>query len=427
MRVLLVIDSFDREFLAMRLVAAALQKRGAVTRLCSRPILGMTFNRFKPDVVILPKTHKIIGLESIHRSSVVVLAQAESFVGSEDSFKYLSGNLKKEYVDLVSCWGPFDHDFYVGNGVFPSDRVVVTGHSIIENWYLPHKEGGNSARPVVGITSSLRAFTHKAQGRNSNPIASVMDIEEVGDSGYFIPPYHAEDWIAFEAAWIRVIYQLVKENPDLRFNLRPHPLENSKYYEAFKRFKNLTVQPHGHIAEWLSSIDVLCSSFSGSMLDGYFRRIPVVSIRNLIPARILACIHPSIPAIPHEKHFLAPNSFAGLREALHKPWQSIPELDALGKRVFNFPSVKRPSEQLADLVMEQCPQLSANKPTFSPLPESLVERICGPFSWAPDLRMALLGLRDTVGKTSMTVTAYGRHRLLRNRKYDSLFNTLEGG
>ena len=425
MRVLLVVDSFDREFLAMRLTTAALEKRGVEVRLCSRPILGMTFNRFRPDVVVLPKTHKIVGLDAIHRSSAVVLVQAESFVGSEDSFKYLSAHLRKEYVDLVCCWGPFDHDFYTQNTVFPADRVHVTGHPMIESWYLPTAAQKTSfSSPVVGITSSLRAFTHKAHGSRINPFKSIIGIEEVGDSGYFLPPYHAEDWVAFEASWVRIVYQLIKENPDIRFRLRPHPLENPVHYKEYERFPNLMVDSRGHIAEWLTSLDALCSSFSGSMLDGYFRRIPVVSIRNLIPARILAGIHPSIPDIPHEKHFVAPDTLAGVRNELHKPWHAIPEIDALGKRVFNFPDEKRPSERLADTIVRHAPAICKAKSAFVPLPESRFERLCGPFSWSPDLRLAMLDWRDMVKHTNITATTYGRHRFLQNRKYASLFEQL---
>lgn len=425
MRVLLVVDSFDREFLAMRLTAAALEKLGAEVRLCSRPILGMTYNRFRPEVVVLPKTHKIIGLEEIHRGSAIVLAQAESFVGSEDSFRYLSAHLRKEYVDLVCCWGQFDHDFYTQNDVFPADRVHVTGHPMIESWYLPTAaQKDSNASPVVGITSSLRAFTHKANGSRINPFRSIIGIEEVGGSGYFLPPYHAEDWVAFEASWVRIVYQLIKDNPDIKFSLRPHPLENPLHYKEFERFPNLTVDSHGHIAEWLTSLDVLCSSFSGSMLDGYFRRVPVVSIRNLIPARILACIHPSIPGIPHEKHFIAPGTLAGTRAELYKPWQPIPEMDALGKRVFNFPDSKRPSERLAETIVQHAPAIYKTKRDFTPLPESRFERLCGPFSWSPDLRLAMLHCRDAVKQTNITATAYGRHRFLQNRKYASLFDRL---
>lgn len=425
MRVLLVVDSFDREFLAMRLTAVALEKRGVEVRLCSRPILGMTFNRFRPDVVVLPKTHKIVGLDAIHRSSAVVLAQAESFVGSEDSFKYLSVHLRKEYVDLVCCWGAFDHDFYTQNDVFPADRVHVTGHPMIESWYLPTAGGKTTvSSPIVGITSSLRAFTHKTYGSRINPFKSIIGIEEVGDSGYFLPPYHAEDWIAFEASWVRIVYQLIKANPDIRFSLRPHPIENPLHYKEFERFPNLTVDSHGHIAEWLTSLDALCSSFSGSMLDGYFRKVPVVSLRNLIPAHILAGIHPSIPGIPHEKHFVAPDTLGGVREEFLKPWRAIPEMDALGKRVFNFPDEKRPSERLADTIVQHAPEIYNSKGAFVPLPESRFERLCGPFSWSPDVRLLMLHWRDVVKHTNITAAAYGRHRFLQNRKYASLFEKL---
>lgn len=426
MRVLLVVDSFEREYLAMRLVGIALRRRGVSVHMCSRPILSMAFNRFKPHVVLLPKTHKIPYLKEMHEGSVIVLAQAESFVGSEDSFKYLSGNLRRDMVDLVCCWGTFDRDFYVRSGMFSDARAIVTGHPIVEAWHLVSPQFSSRQRRVVGVTSSLRAFTHKAYGSRLNPIESVIGIEEVGDSGYFLPPYHAEDWIAFEAAWIRVLYQMIKANQDVDFNIRPHPLENAEHYRAFERFPNVSVSPGGHIADWLSSIDVLCSSFSGSMLDAYFRRIPVVSMRGLIPARILQGIHPSIPSIPHEQHFPAPTTFESMKEAVLDDWRPIEAIDDIGRRVFNFPGEARPSERIAEVLIELALPLVASKSEVRRLPERWSESFFGPFGWAPTLRLATLHLRDALLGTSMVATAYGRHRILQNRRYSDLISRLSG-
>jgi surface carbohydrate biosynthesis protein len=420
MRVLLVIDSFDREYLSMRLLQSALRRRGVDARLCSRVVLGMSFNRFKPQVVVIPKTHKIVGLETIYRSSVVVLAQAESFSGSRNAFLHFSTSIKKEFVDIVNCWGEFDRDIYLEKGLFSPDQVVVNGHPITESWYLSSRISTNISNPVVGIAMSIRAFTHKANGPNANPVECVINAEDVGDSGYFLPPYHAEDWIAYEASWIRVVYQLIKENRDIRFVIRPHPLENSKLYEVFTRLPNVQINSHGHISEWLSTIDVLCSAFSTSMLDAYFRKIPVVSIKKLIPNRILTCIHPAQTGIPHDAHFAAPDTFPDLRSLLHKVWRPISELDTLGRQVYNFPHERRPSEGLAETIVHCSPSLFENKKAFERVQEGFFERLCGPFGWSPDLRLVLLHLRDMVGHTNITAAAYGRHRILRNRKYSSL-------
>jgi surface carbohydrate biosynthesis protein len=418
MRVLLVVDSFDREFLAMRLTAAELQKLGAEVRICSRPILNMAYNRFRPQVVLLPKTHKIPNISDLHKNSVVVLAQAESFVGSEDSFKYLSKNLRKEDVDIVCCWGAFDRNFYVENGIFDIENVHVTGHPIVDTWHLPLASSEKDRRgPVVGITSSLRAFTHKALGKNIHPFKSIIGIEEVGESGYFIPPFHAEDWVAFEASWVRNIYQLVKNNPQMQFSLRPHPLENGRHYDVFGQLPNVEVDGKGHIAEWLGSIDTLCSSFSGSMLDAYFCKKTVVSIRNLIPKHILAGIHPSIPGIPHEKFFPAPKTLSSVAAELSKPWHPIPDIDNLGQQVFNFPGEGRPSRRVANIICKFAPDLYKSKKPFSPLPERKIERICGPFSWSPDLRMLMLDFRDFISGTNIATSSYKKHNFRKNSVY----------
>lgn len=425
MNALLVIDSFDREFLSMRLLKDALVRRGVTVRLCSRPILAMVYNRFKPQVVVLPKTHKIPELEHIHRSAVVILMQAESFVGSLKAFELLAPKIRKNFVDITCCWGDFDREFYVGAGIFPAERTYATGHPITEAWYLPRVARPADNKLEVGITFSLRALTHKALGPNPNPIEAITGLEGVGDSGFFVPPYHAEDWVAFEASWLRIAYQLVKENPDISFSLRPHPIENSNLYKVFeKKFPNVRVAENGHISQWLSTVDAICSAYSTSMLDAYFSGVSVLSIRNLISPRIIAGIHPGVTAIPHEKHFPGPTSFAEMRKSLLKPWSVIPELDALGQRVFNFSHGKRPSERVADLIVGETPTLQQTKARFAPILERTSERVFGPFSWSPDLRMVMLHLRDTFGRTQTTSSAYCKHRLIANRRFDAVYDAL---
>jgi len=426
MKVLLVIDSFDREFLAIILLRDALERRGVRVRLCSRPILAMTYNRFKPDVVVLPKTHKIPELEQIHCSAVVVLMQAESFVGSLDAFKLLAPKIRNDFVDIVCCWGEFDRDFYTGAGIFSSDRAFATGHPITESWYLPRPSRAADKKPEVGITFSLRALTHKALGSRPNPIQAITGLEEVGDSGFFVPPYHAEDWIAFEASWLRIAYQLVKENPELSFSLRPHPIENRSLYKAFEsKFKNVRIAEGGHISQWLASVDVVCSAYSTSMLDSYFSGVSVLSIRNLMSSRIIEGIHPGVISIPHERYFPAPNSFQEMSASLLNPWNPIPELEELGKRVFSFSRDRRPSERVADvLVGEKVWSERSKKAPFTPISERFFEKMFGPFSWSPDARMALLDLRDSLGRTQITSAAYCRHRLITNRRFDSVYRSL---
>lgn len=161
------------------------------------------------------------------------------------------------------------------------------------------------------------------------------------------------------------------------------------------------------------------------MIDAYFRRIPVVSIRKIIPKRILDAIHPSIPAIPHENYFVAPETLFEVRQEFFKSWESISGMEKLGQRVFNFPDKKRPSQRLAETICQYAPDFYETKKPFIPLPETRFEVLCGPFSWSPDLRLAILHGRDFLNNTNITATAYGRHRIISNKKYDDLFQKID--
>lgn len=425
MKVLLVIDSFDREYLAIRLLRHALERRGVVVRVSSRPVLTMAYNRFKPHAIVLPKTHKLPELEHMHRHAVIILMQAESFVGSLNAFRLMAPLLRKQFVDIACCWGEFDRNFYIGEKTFPADRIYVTGHPMTEAWHLKRSERLAKDKPVVGITFSLRGLTHKALGVLPNPIEAIISLEEAGDSGYFIPPYHAEDWIAFEASWLRIAYQIAKDNPDITFSLRPHPIENIDLYKAFQnKLSNVLIAPKGHISQWLRTVDVVCSAYSTSMLDAYFSGVSVLSLRNLIPARVKEGIHPGVTGIPHEDHFLAPMTYNELRERMLESWKPIEELDHLGRHVFNFNGNARPSECVADIIVEKTHEIYSKKESFAPVPERVSEKIFGKFSWSPDARMALLHFRDLIKNSRTTASSYCKHRFIHNSCFDDVYYSL---
>jgi len=424
LRVILVIDSFNREFFAMELLARAFRSKGVKAILCARQVLGMTYNRFRPDIVLLPKLHKIPSLDKMFESSLIVLAQAESFTGSESAFTHFSSNIKSEFVDLVICWGEFDRNFYIENKIFTNERLISTGHPITESWYLAKKIPLKTR--TIGIAMSIRALTHRALGPSPNPISTILQTELAGSNGYFIEPYHAEDWLAYESAWIRIVFQIISNNQEIHFSIRPHPLENPLHYHAFDHLSNVSIDHDGgHINEWLQKIDLLCSAFSTSMLDAYFMKVPVVSLRNLMPERILNCIHPSQLDIKHDNYFPMPKDIPELKNLLQNEWQAIPEVDDLGLRVFNFPQKNRPCKQIAyTLVQKALRSPKINKP-FSPVRELFLERLCGPFSWAPNLRMLYLHLRDIVTSNTVTSSAYCKHRFKKNRRYLKLLETLQ--
>ena len=75
-------------------------------------------------------------------------------------------------------------------------------------------------------------------------------------------------------------------------------------------------------------------------------------------------------------------------------------------------------------LVRYAPSLLKAKAKFESIPESRFERLCGPFSWAPDLRLAMLQWRDFMAGTNISSAAYGRHRFLQNRKYNDIFEKI---
>ena len=116
-----------------------------------------------------------------------------------------------------------------------------------------------------------------------------------------------------------------------------------------------------------------------------------------------------------------------MRESILDGWKPIDDIDDIGRRVFNLPSEERPSESIAEVLIELALPLASSKSETRSLPESWSESVFGPFGWAPALRLAAMHVRDTLLGTSMVATAYGQHRILQNRRYSNLIARLAEG
>ena len=379
MRVLYLIDSPGRDQLAAEFVRQQLKKFNHKCVFCTSFTLRFVYNRFKPNVIILPKTHKIPHLHFIHKQTVVFLAQAESFLGERKSYIEFSKFLNKSAIDGIFCWGQNDYEYFLDTLKDQDVSIALTGHPIIEHWYKNRNGSPKKRMKRVGIALSIRVLMNKNYKNNFNQISIITNTEQIGDSGYFKEPFHAEDWIAFEASIIRVIYDLIVKNPDVHFSLRPHVHEDRAQYSAFEEFANVEIDTHDHISEWLEDVDVVFSAFSTTFLDAYFSGLKVASLRRLIPQHILQGIHPAITSMSLEKYFEAPRNNSEFRNILDGPPSKSEELEQFGKRVFSFPNKNRPSELMVKFLNDHVDERLDKKEKFSTIKENWYERIFGPF------------------------------------------------
>jgi hypothetical protein len=291
-----------------------------------------------------------------------------------------------------------------------------------ESWYAPQRTRAPGSRPVIGIASTIKVLANAFGDRN---LVSLIDgIENNSDANgksiYFDEPNHAEWWIAFEAAFIRLIINVADEFPDFEVRIRPHPTERAADYAALKRGRpNVRVSQGGDIADWLEDVDVLLSFISTSQIDAAVRGKSVISLKKLFPEWVMAGL-PERLRLAIDDMFPAPASFVELRTVLSGPRFESEVANEYIKKIFNFPSEKRPSELIANYISQYLAEHGGKPMAGVPLPTSRIRRLFG-FPAGDTVLMVALDLKSWFGRDAAGVShSYCAHRWGRNSRIAEL-------
>jgi surface carbohydrate biosynthesis protein len=344
--VLLIVDSSKRELFGINRLINELQLKNLKCRITGRHQLSIAYNQYNPKVVVIPKTHKTIELKDIHKKSLVCLLQAESFAGNAEAarkYNSKSNNAQPEFVDYVYCWGQRDYEAILKARIYPEGVLQLTGNATTEQWYCNNKN--TTKKNTIGIATSLRAITHFS--RPKSIIELIDSIEKNGESGFFDKPNHAESYLTYEIAFLRIILNIINSNPKYTISIRPHPLEDISHYNFLLKYPNVKIEQNSVITDWLTTIDVLCSYLSVSQIDAYAMKIPVISLKNMFPKWLIDMMPKSLdneidtlfqsPYTIKEFQFLIENIEYEFNEKATK----------FMKDVYNYPSEIIPSKKIA--------------------------------------------------------------------------------
>ncbi len=425
-KVLILIDSNNREYLAALFLQEALNAKGIQSKIINRFALGISFNKYKPTAVIVSKLHKIPELEHIIKHAQVYFLPAESFTGSNQAIIDFSKQWPKHLCDYILCWGKNDYDVYLNENIFPKEKLLITGNPIVEIWHINSKHKKSQSNKTIGITTSMRALTHI--NRPLSPVHQICNVEDNGSSGFFDPPYHAENWFFFEAAWIRIIYDICKKNEfsesPKNIIIRPHPLENKKDYAYFEKFDHVKIDQFLNIDEYLNKVDILFSFISTSQLDAYLKKVNVISIANLFPKIVQQGI-PKSMLTNLSPQFENPNSLDEAFALIDQPFKNIPQLDDFAKKVFNFPDTKRPSTNIAEFIRQNLDHPNGKK-KFHKTKLSTIKLAFSFFHRGDDLFILFRDLRFRLLKKGDGVyNSYCAHLFQRNKMYKKYFHQIK--
>lgn len=378
--VLLVVDNSERELVGIFLIKQYLRELGFSSKICSRFTLTQAFHKFRPKTIVLPNAgfSRCQGL--MERCFVCVLpsesgngqhAQVLGIMKGSPTNKCYTG-----YVDMFFSWGEQMTKWLVEEKVYSKERIRTTGHPSTDHWLLPVQKKLNRK---AGLTTTFRMLSN-SMGGVTNAIKWIYQAEKSGgDGSFYLPPEHAETWIYWEAAFLRLIcnildYIVIPHN--IRIELRPHHIEMKEPYEFLvKQSKGLMqVFKEGTISEWFQNIDVLLTYMSASALDAVVKGFPVISLKKILNQDALQRI-PYGFRYDYYDYLWQAESLDQLKEFIEDAFwgrlQVSPNPDYLKEyiyRHFHFPR-KKPSaclvaEGIADLMENNRPR------KFRPLHDS---------------------------------------------------------
>ena len=418
MRVLYIIDNASREQLAANLVRHELEKRGCVVYFASRYVISNAFNGFQPDIVILPKIHKIPEIFDLAKRCHIALLSAESFTGSEQSalFSYEGYQKINDCIDIRFCWGNFDKNVLKRARVFQESVLVATGHPMTDTWYLPSMTRNKDNRIVIGISSTLKVLANAFGNRNFLSLIDGIEknTDAAGKSIYFDDPNHAEWWIGFEAAFIRIMINIADFFPNYEIRIRPHPTERATDYLALaKNRPNVKISEGGDIESWLDEIDILLSFLSVSQIDASVKGKHVISLKNLFPSWVIDGL-PERLRLAVDDFFPAPSSLEELNVLINRQPDDYAAVRTYVADVFNFPSERRPSELISEYIVKYLDSHVKRPMAGTPMPTSKLRFLLS-FPYGDVLLMIALDLRTLLKQGKGGVGhSYCFHRFQRN-------------
>lgn len=199
-------------------------------------------------------------------------------------------------VDGEIFWGPgpaklIGDALLAANKLSSPDRIICFGYPRLERYF-----GAIPAEGSTVLSEPLRARL-EAYGRKRTILlatgfhfanytrdmifaAKDLDAENRCDELLGI----IEEVKRFRASWIEGVLHAARENPDLLFVLKKHPIERREDYLALEEIKNvLYVWQDVDIGDLVERAAVFFHYGSTSLADAYLARIPAVYVHSSEP------------------------------------------------------------------------------------------------------------------------------------------------
>ena len=380
MKILLVLNKPNREIPIMESIKMEIYSINPSAHVAIREMCSPGFNRFvlkyRPNVILtFPFT--CVGFSSwyylfkILFNTKIICLRAEGVVNdtSKEAIDFITGFDKygKQLVDYELFWGSKSAELIGGNllrqdKISSLNRVKIVGYPRLETYFSQKEEhpsielpariltklGGYSRQHIIFFVTGFHLANYSKQDLFD---AKDLDAENRADELL----KDVEKAKQFRAAWIDNIIRTAKDNPQLLFIVKKHPIERREDYQLLESQLNvLYIHEDIEIQHIIRYANLFFHYGSTSVVDAYLSHIPSIYVS---PDEDI--IWYSHMGWPYSKQITADRIPETVREykAGQITFRVTQEINKVLKDIFNIEEEKpyAPSRKIAELILQKDP------------------------------------------------------------------------
>ena len=293
--ILLTCDHPRRELRSLRTLKNKLIQEKIPCKIVNKALIVKAYNLYKPKIITIPHTLKYMISHINHLKNKVKIAviptesciMVDKFIKMQycnefTGFKKPSNHKKVDYFFTQSNYT----SNYLNKKKLIKKNTIPTGFLYFDYWYQKKKnqQVNDNYKRKIGI-----ALTNELPLRYFDSRNFIKNFKKSNDStDYFKNKWRLKQF-NLDLFIFSSIFKIIESLPkDFLINIRPHPLDSqTKLKQVFEDNPNVIVDNNSKLQNWISSQDVVISTFSSVYIDAYIFKKPHLSLINLIPNSFL--------------------------------------------------------------------------------------------------------------------------------------------
>jgi len=284
-RIALLLNWKNRDMRGILQLKICLENMGSDVRVVThadRPLWN--FYRFRPHLIVFPQVVGEVKMVKLARKMGSLIAVLHSEGTTSDrgvqSFFYKKDVNIGEVVDLEMVWGPELKKIFLENTTLSENQIHVVGCPRFDI-YCP-----NLNKLLMRKVDFCQKYGIAPQRKLAVWASNFVNLErserDIKHTQSFVP-YDIKPEIIFQLRLrekcIEAYLQLAKENPEINFMIKLHPLEVEDYYlQKLSQLKvtNITLFKDEDIANVINACDLLLHTSSTSATEAGFLGKPTI-------------------------------------------------------------------------------------------------------------------------------------------------------